>query len=197
MLPRFRSGFAQILSLMILCFSGCTAGLPEQRTVLVSSGLTESLTRILSENLPGREQMVLLGGRIIWTHLTEDGGLFLVRALPLNGEVPQSVHGRDENSSPLNSFLLEVPSLRLPGSHWSIGDPQGSHGDSSAEERSAILPLNPGDLITLLGEVRGKETFFRGRYRTQYLLVEGRYIERWAVRANSRPVRNLLQGEKN
>ncbi len=193
MFPKIWSGFARISFLMILCFSGCAAGLPEQRTVFVSSGLPESLSRILSEKLPDRGQMVLLGGRIKRIFPTEDGVLFLVQALPLAGETPISVNGRDEEGSPLNTFLVEVSSLRVPGSRQRGVNPPGPNGDSSAKELSASLPLNPGDLVTLLGEVLGKETFFRGHYRAQYLLVEGRYIERWNVHANDRPVRKALQ----
>lgn len=197
MFTRIWSGFPRILSLMILFSSGCTVGLPVRRTVLVSSGLPTSLSQIMSEKLPGHGQMVLLGGRIIQRLPTEVGDIFLVRAIPLAGEVPTSSNGRDEEDSPLNSFLLEVSSLKVPGSSRTGINPQRSHGDSSATKLSAFLPLSPGDLVTLLGEVLGTETCFRGRYRAQYLLVEGRYIERWEVRSNSRPFSRVLHGEKN
>lgn len=191
-----QSGFVRVLTLMILCFGGCAADLPEKRTVLVSSGLLESLSRILSEKIPGRGQMVLLGGRITRILPTEDGALFLVRARPLAGEVPVSVTGRNEEDSPRNAFLVKVTPLRLPGSNRP-GGPPGSNGDSPAGERSATPPLNPGDRVTVLGEVWGRGTLSRSRYRDRYLLVEGRYIERWEIRTNSRPMREVLQGEKN
>ena len=179
MLPwkmRFFRQMFWIFLVLLAGTSGCAGDFSVEKTVLASSGLRVSPVRLRSGKTLAPGQWVLLGGRILEKIATPGGCLFVVRDLPLSGEVPgDSVTGKVSFSGG-DRFLLAVPVLRVAGSsRKGEAEKKPVSVERTGRTRSSMVP---GDRVTVLGEVRGWVRRGGGSGR-RYLLVTGWYLDRW------------------
>jgi hypothetical protein len=158
--------------------SGCAEEFPEERTVLDLPGMRVPPAWLRSGKTPVPGQLILLGGRILKKYPEPGGCLFLVGALPLTGKAPGSDVPGKVRFSKKDAFLLSVSSLRLAGSPVKEGPK--SRRISFVGSGRMTSPIVPGDLVTVLGEVRGWIRMDAGSSeRKSLLVVRGWYLERW------------------
>ncbi len=174
---RFIRRMFWVLLVFLSGISGCTEEFPEERTVLASPGMRLPPALLRSGRTPVPGQLVLLGGRILKRYPASGGCLFLVGALPLTGKGPGSAVPGKVRFAGREAFFLTVSTLRLAGSSLN-GEPKHRRISVEGFERKTS-PIVPGDLVTVLGEVKGWVPVSGEAPARKYFLVRGWYLERW------------------
>lgn len=172
-------GFFVLLSVCTAGFTGCTdEGIPEQKTSFVPRKMPDSIPWILSRKTPVQGKVVVLGGQVLRKTWTSHGCLFLIRALPLSeNALPEAPVQKQVQSSNRNTFVVIASPLHVLGESRTLFP--DTRQKSTADKAPGKPMIGPGNLVTVVGEVRGWTSFPQGDSHSRYLLLVSQYIERW------------------